>query len=643
MQQTIYTTPNTGAAPRTEAEMRTYTENTAKTVRLRSVRLKGITGQLAENLTRNWLIGLRETNPSILDMFRERDLLPYREMLPWLGEFAGKYITGAYYIYRLTLNQALYAYILPFLDELMDCQAEDGYLGPFSRECRLTGSFSQKPDEVEGTWDAWSHYHIMYGMLLWYEETKDARYLQCVEKTAGLFLRKFYCPETGNKSLLELKSAESNLAPLHSFAMLYRITGRQCYLDFALEAVRDLEDDRAGNYIRCALNGAAFYQCPKPRWESLHIIMGLAELYRATGNKDYLHTVKQVYDSIQETDVHNTGAFSTDEQAIGTAFRSGNIETCCVVAYNALAVEVYRLTGNMKILDFLELSHYNACMGSWSPTGRWSTYHTPMVGERHANFHDISFQSRAGSPELNCCSVNAPRGIGMLSEWAVTKTESALCINAYEDGKFVTEDNVRIQIGGGYPACSKIEIMVENYVGKLALRIPGWSSATTVSVSTEVTSNVSQESEHFLQQESGRGIQAPDILPHASIGASTCIASDTLPPTPSAGSYYYLSCTGSIRIELSLDFTTRYLEGKEEYDGCVSIYRGPILFGTDIRLAGGCSLLELPVLKRSEISAAPAVSEHGQIHIPLPCGIILGDFYHLGSSGCRYTTWLHTE
>ena len=120
------------------------------TVRMKSSRPTGITGRLAENITKNWLIGLRETNPGILDMFHERDQLPYREMLPWLGEFAGKYITGAYHIYRLTLNPALYDYIISFIEELMECQAEDGYLGVFSRECRLTGSFSQKPHEVEG-------------------------------------------------------------------------------------------------------------------------------------------------------------------------------------------------------------------------------------------------------------------------------------------------------------------------------------------------------------------------------------------------------------------------------------------------------------------------------------------------------------
>ncbi len=98
-------------------------------------------------------------------------------------------------------------------------------------------------------------------------------------------------------------------------------------------------------------------------------------------------------------------------------------------------------------------------------------------------------------------------------------------------------------------------------------------------------------------------------------------------------------------IRLQLDFTTRYLEGKEAYEGYVSIYRGPILFGTDISLAGGHDLTKLPVLSRKELKNAPSLSEQneGRIRIPLSCGITLGDFYHLGQSACRYTTWLQAE
>ena len=58
--------------------------------------IKNETGNLADNIINNWLIGLRETNPAIIDMFYDRDKQPYRDMLPWSGEFAGKYITGAY-------------------------------------------------------------------------------------------------------------------------------------------------------------------------------------------------------------------------------------------------------------------------------------------------------------------------------------------------------------------------------------------------------------------------------------------------------------------------------------------------------------------------------------------------------------------
>ena len=73
--------------------------------------------------------------------------------------------------------------------------------------------------------------------------------------------------------------AEMNMAPLHIFALLYQRTHEQKYLDFALKITNDLTIPGAGDYIRCAQEGLEYYQGPKPRWESLHIIMGIAALY----------------------------------------------------------------------------------------------------------------------------------------------------------------------------------------------------------------------------------------------------------------------------------------------------------------------------------------------------------------------------
>lgn len=39
-----------------------------------------------------------------------------------------------------------------------------------------------------------------------------------------------------------------------------------------------------GDYYRTGLAGQEFYRTPRPRWESLHAIQGLVELYRITGD-----------------------------------------------------------------------------------------------------------------------------------------------------------------------------------------------------------------------------------------------------------------------------------------------------------------------------------------------------------------------
>ncbi len=65
---------------------------------------------LAERVTDNWLLGLRETNPAILDMFKYDDDSEIREKLSWSGEFPGKYLTSCCMIYRITHDKKLLVY-----------------------------------------------------------------------------------------------------------------------------------------------------------------------------------------------------------------------------------------------------------------------------------------------------------------------------------------------------------------------------------------------------------------------------------------------------------------------------------------------------------------------------------------------------
>lgn len=121
-----------------------------------------------------------ESSPAILQVLRDR--MPLRKpLMPWAGEFAGKYLTGAELVWRLTPDAKLKATIDTFVRDLIACQDPDGYFGPFPKDARLTGK----------NWDVWGHYHTMYGLMLYYEDTKYEPALKACEKAADLLCQTF--------------------------------------------------------------------------------------------------------------------------------------------------------------------------------------------------------------------------------------------------------------------------------------------------------------------------------------------------------------------------------------------------------------------------------------------------------------------
>ena len=256
--------------------------------------------------------------------------------------------------------------------------------------------------------------------------------------------------------------------------------------------------------------------------------------------------------SIARLDRHNNGGFSSGEQAQGNPYHSGAIETCCTIAWMAMTVEMLRLSGDPLAADELELSTFNSAMGLFSPTGRWSTYNTPMDGIRKANFHDIVFQSRPGSPELNCCSVNAARGLGLLSEWALMHDakNDALVLNWYGPGQLSAQlgsgTAVRLTIETDYPRSGRVRIKVDpDRPGRftLRLRIPHWSNHTGIQVDDEPARSVNP-------------------------GTYLDLTRDWKP--------------GNV-VTLELDMAVHLWAGERECAGRASLYRGPILLAYDRR------------------------------------------------------------
>ncbi|MBW7866572.1 MAG: glycoside hydrolase family 127 protein [Candidatus Hydrogenedentes bacterium] len=565
-----------------------------------SLILEGALGRYVENITEQWLLPARYSNPGMLEMMRLRDRRPdYEDPVPWAGEFVGKFLTSAVLMRRMNPDPRLDALVRDMITETLSLQDADGYLGPFKKEERLLGH-----------WDLWGHYHVMMALLSWHADTGDAAALAGADRIADLICATYL--DTGRR-VHDAGSAEMNMAVIHSLGLLCRITGKPAHLRMMREIEKDWETPPAGDYLRLAGSGMEFYETPKPRWESLHPMLGLAELHRILGGEQYRDALMTWWRSIRRTDIHNSGSFSTNEQAVGNPFQPGAIETCCTVAWIAYSVEALKLSGDPAVADALELALWNAVPGHQHPSGRWCTYDTPMDGKRLASAHSIVFQARPGTPELNCCSVNGPRGLAMLSEWALLGDEKGLYLNFHGPGTLsATLGNGavwRLAQSGDYPAGGSLRIAVDPGASPdtpLFLRIPAWSKTTRVRVNGADVAGVKPGEYLPLRRAWSRG----DV------------------------------------IEMDFDMTLRALTGDHHVGWRSSLYRGPLLLAYDQKY-NAAEADELPELDLATLRLEPATAEGLFTPIALFDAVDGGgnrlrlvDFATAGAHGTLYKTWL---
>jgi hypothetical protein len=217
---------------------------------------------------------------------------------------------------------------------------------------------------------------------------------------------------------------------------------------------------------------------------------------------------------------------------------------------------------------------------------------------------------------LNCCSVNAARGLGLIGEWAVMRDPAGLFLNWYGAGSIT----VPMESGGSvtlsqetdYPRSGRVRIRVEpsqRGAFALRLRIPHWSARTEAKVNGE---------------------PAPGVAP---------------------GRYLALSreWKSGDTIELSLDLSPRFWVGERECAGLTSIYRGPILMAYDRRF-NAIDSPDIPPLDARALDGKPTRSSGTLppillIEYPAASGgsLRLCDFASAGADGSPYRSWLKVD
>ena len=257
-----------------------------------------------------------------------------------LWDLWGQYhcMLGLYYAYSETNNAAALAACRRAADWFCRKFFDNDILETDVREWKFTRGDGFVIAErlrllPDGTIDGHNHPNEVFwkevsGGLSFYaaDETESTHFrLDPLAKTPAVYRGTFLFNPSVTHVLTQVyyPAPEKNQACAHIFALLYEETKDPDYL----RMLRKLEHAWqlvGGNYVEGFQNVERLFKGGPlaRRWESLHSVQAVGELYRITGESQYRRAFQAVWQSIRDGDRHNTGGFSSQEEATGNPYES---------------------------------------------------------------------------------------------------------------------------------------------------------------------------------------------------------------------------------------------------------------------------------------------------------------------------------
>ncbi|MET0244707.1 MAG: beta-L-arabinofuranosidase domain-containing protein [Flavitalea sp.] len=381
-------------------------------------------------------------------------------------------------------------------------------------------------------------------------------------------------------------AASSVLEPL---CLLYNAGGDKKYLDAAKKIVAEWETPAGPQLIsKSSLNVAERFPKPTPSnwfgplqgqksYEMMSCYEGLLELYRITGEKQYLDAVEKTWQNIFDTEINIAGSGSAIECWFGGKAKQFNSiykyqETCVTVTWIKLSQQLLRLTGEAKYADAIEIAYYNALLGAMSPDGKHWAQYTPLSGRRMEGEEHCSMG-------LNCCIASGPRGLFTLPSTIVMRSKSGAVINFFADGSYETKSpagkKLLLTQKTSYPQNGRIGLSIDPIKRErfeIKIRIPDWCTTTKISINGNDTT-INSKGYYSITREWSKG--------------------------------------DKVELDFEMDVKLQSINNNPEY---IAFTRGPIVFARDERLGQPQLAAVLkPFFTKEDKLSSTIISEQPQI------------------------------
>ena len=428
----------------------------------------------------------------------------------WRGEFWGKMMRGATWVYKYTNDEELYAVLEESVLELLSAQDAEGRFSTYVKEKEF------------GYWDMWCRKYVLLGMQYFYDICKNeelkAEIISAICRHLDYIIDHIGEGE-GKLDILDATThndwtwgALNSSSILEPTVRLYNITGEKKYLDFATYLVKR-GGSKWGNIYELAVKGEKKpYEFPvRKAYEAISYFEGVLEYYRVTGDENARKAFLNFVDGALETDYTLIGCSGTyhelfDHSSIMQTEYNDEVkqETCVTVNLMKAAYQALCLTGNAKYADVIERSGYNAMLGSINFNKNTAVatdeaqrleygYDTSaafvrLIGgytfDSYAPLYKDKRNRRVGGFMLmneksyGCCACIGAAGAALMPISSVMLADDGIRINQLMNGRVKT-DGVTLEIKTEYPYGERAEIKITEVCGDeftVGIRVPAYAA-----------------------------------------------------------------------------------------------------------------------------------------------------------------------
>ena len=214
----------------------------------------------------------------------------------WRGEYWGKMMRGASFVYSYTKNEELYDVLTGTVLDMLSLSDGKGRVSTYTEETELSG------------WDMWCRKYVLLGMQYFLEICRDEALKERI--ISFMCAEVDYLTERIGPDKIDIRKTAicwrglSSSSILEPVVRLYDLTGEKKYLDFA-KYIIDMGGTSIADVFELALEDKTDpYQYPITKaYEMISCFEGLLEYYRVTGIEKYKIAVLNFARRLAATDV----------------------------------------------------------------------------------------------------------------------------------------------------------------------------------------------------------------------------------------------------------------------------------------------------------------------------------------------------